>query len=109
MKKETNKSFKLTAMLLSLALLFPFTSEALHLFSHDGHEHCTDTSTTHFHQHNFECEIFDFNLTPVFSIQEIPLKPAITANFKTIFPPVEESFLDKVYFQIKLRGPPQSA
>ncbi len=109
MKQETQKPFKFTAMILALVLLFPFTSEALHFFTHHGHEHCTDKTTTHFHQHNFECEIFDFNLSPVFSIQENPLKPVITANFKTIFPPVEESFLDRVYFQIKLRGPPQGA
>lgn len=109
MKSETNKSFKLTAILLALALLFPFTSEALHHFSHQDHEHCTDNTTTHFHKHDFECEIFDFHLTPISEVSIDLSESPKNANYKTIFPPVEEFYLEKISFQIKLRGPPACA
>jgi hypothetical protein len=82
MKNETHKPFKFTAMILALVLLFPFTSEALHLFSHEGHEHCTDNTTTHFHQHNFECEIFDFKFSAVASFLVFEEQPLITNNYK---------------------------
>lgn len=109
MQNETKKPFKFSAIVLALALLFPFTTEALHILNHHGHEHCTDTSTTHFHKHDLECEIFDFHLTTVVSINNDNLKQPVFSNFKTIFPPTEEFFLDKVSFQVQLRGPPYFA
>src|SRR5690606_16953101 len=109
MQNKTKKSFKLSAVLLALALLFPFTTEALHILNHHGHEHCTENTTTHFHKHQYECEIFDFHITTVVSIQSDNLKPPVFSNFKTIFPPVEEFYLDNVSFQYHLRGPPYFA
>jgi hypothetical protein len=109
MKKETNKTFKLSAILLALALLFPFTTEALHILNHHGHQHCTDNTTTHFHKHEFDCEIFDFHLTTVVNLTNDNFNPPVFSNYKTIFPHVEEFFLDKVFFQYHLRGPPHCA
>ena len=106
MNKNTNPTLKLTAYSLVVALLFSFSAEALHLFSHSDHIHCTETGTTHFHQMDMECEIFDFHLTPVLSFFETIHKPQFISNFKTIFPPVEEFYLDNLPFQYNLRGPP---
>lgn len=109
MKNKTKKSFKFSATLLALALLFPFTTEALHILNHHGHEHCTENSITHFHQHEFDCEIFDFHLTPVISLSNDFPKPPVFSNFKTIFPPAGDFYLDNLSFQINLRGPPYFA
>lgn len=106
--KNTNPTLKLTAYSLVVALMFSFSAEALHLFSHSDHIHCTETGTTHFHQMDMECEIFDFHLTPVLSFFETIHKPQFISNFKTIFPPVEENLSNKTAFQVQLRGPPRS-
>lgn len=106
MQSNTNKPFKISAILLALALIFPFTTEALHIINHHNHEHCTENSSTHFHKHEYECDIFDFHLSTIVSLNDDYLAPPITLNFKTIFPPNEESHLENLSLHIKLRGPP---
>lgn len=99
---------KLFALLLTVALLLPFTTEALHLLAHNNHIHCTETGTTHFHQQDLECELFDFQLSTVFQLFTFDSEERQALNFKTIFPSVEE-FYSSFFFVIpKLRGPPLS-
>lgn len=109
MKKEIKISSKLTAIFLGVALLFSFSSQALHIFSHSDFEHCTETGTTHFHKLETGCDIFDFHITPVLSLSNHSIQPQIISNFKTIFPPVEDKITFTSTFQINLRGPPKSA
>lgn len=108
MKSETNKSFKLTAILLALALLFPFTSEALHHFSHQDHEHCTDNTTTHFHKHDFECEIFDFQLSPITTFLAEINENLIENNFRIVAFHSDSKISNFKIDNTTLRGPPQS-
>lgn len=89
-----------------LALLFPFSINALHLFSHGDHDHCTETGTTHFHQKEFDCELCDFHLTSVLHFSTGTEINIIDSNFKTIFPPLEETFFDTTTLHFNLRGPP---
>lgn len=109
MIKETNISSKLTAIFLGVALLFSFSSEALHIFSHNDFEHCTETGTTHFHKTDTSCDVFDFHITPVLSLSSLSLQPQTISNFKTIFPPVEDKLFFTATFHISLRGPPINA
>jgi len=109
LKKETKISSKLTAILLGVALLFSFSSEALHIFSHSDFEHCTETGTTHLHQLNTECDVFDFHITPVLSLSTSGIQSQTISNFKTIFPPVEDKLFFIATIHINLRGPPKSA
>lgn len=108
MLKDTKITSKLTSILLVVALLFSFSSEALHIFSHSDFNHCTETGTTHIHQLNAECDVFDFHNTSVLSLSSHSVQPQIITNFKTIFPPVEAKFFFTATFHISLRGPPKS-
>jgi hypothetical protein len=106
MKKETKKSFKFTAMILALALLFPFTSQALHFISHHSHEHCTDKSVTHFHQHEFDCEIFDFQLSSITTFLLYEKEELIDNNFELSFTQPEAVYINFRTNKISQRGPP---
>ncbi|WP_339610570.1 hypothetical protein [uncultured Planktosalinus sp.] len=108
MIKETKITSKLTSIFLGVALLFSFSSEALHIFSHSDFNHCTETGTTHLHQLDAECDVFDFHITPVLSLSSHSIQPQTISNFKTIFPPVGDKLFFTATFHISLRGPPKS-
>jgi hypothetical protein len=80
--RNTNTSFKFTAYTLVVALLFSLSTDALHFISHSDHIHCDDYSTTHFHKHEFECEIFDFKFSVAASFLVFEKQPLITNNYK---------------------------
>ncbi len=109
MKKESKITSKLTAIFLGFALLFSFSSQALHIFSHGDLVHCTETGPTHFHKLETDCDVFDFQLTPVLTLLVHTFQPQSESNFKTIFPPVEDKVFFTATFHISLRGPPLSA
>ena len=109
MKKETKISTKLTAIFLGIALLFSFSSQALHIFSHSDIIHCTEIGTTHYHKLETDCDVFDFQLTPVLTLLDHTFQPQSESNFKTIFPPVEDRVFFTASLHISLRGPPLSA
>lgn len=106
MKNETHKPFKFTAMILALALLFPFTSEALHFFNHHGHEHCTENTTTHFHKHDFECEIFDFQLSPTTTFLASNDEKVIENSFGLLVFHSDSFYSNLKLHNTTLRGPP---
>jgi hypothetical protein len=106
MRNETKKSFKLSAVLLALALLFPFTSQALHFISDHAHEQCTDKSVTHFHQHEYDCEIFDFQLSPISAFSANEKEGIVENNFELSFPQPEVVYINFRTNIIGLRGPP---
>lgn len=109
LKKEIKIASKLTAIFLGVALLFSFSSQALHIFTHKDFTHCTETGTAHFHKLEIGCDVFDFHLTPVLSLVSKITQPALLPNFKTIFPPVEDNLFFTEIFHYSLRGPPKSA
>lgn len=101
-----NNGIKVWSLTMTLALLFPFSVNALHIFSHDGHEHCTETGTVHFHEKELDCELCDFHLTSVLHFAAGSEITIFSSNFKTIFPPIEETFFNTTTLHFNLRGPP---
>ncbi len=64
MKKENNILKSIFAITLSLVILLPFSKEAIHFFAHHDHYHCEDHNTTHYHTHQFDCDIYQFQMSP---------------------------------------------
>tara|TARA_R110000850_G_scaffold277086_1_gene422530 strand:+ start:274004 stop:274288 length:285 start_codon:yes stop_codon:yes gene_type:complete len=94
---------------MALALLFPFSVNAIHIFSHDDHNHCTETGTVHFHEKEIDCELCDFHLTTILHFSKSNETNFYPPNYKTIFPPLEEPFLKATTLYFNLRGPPVNA
>ncbi|GGD92952.1 hypothetical protein [Planktosalinus lacus] len=109
MKTKQGLNFKVTALLLTIALLLPFTTEALHLIAHNNHIHCTETGTTHFHQQELECDLFDFQLSTVFHLFIFESEEQQSLNFKSIFPSIEDYYFNSFFITPHLRGPPVNA
>lgn len=93
---------------MALALLFPFSANALHLLGHGEHTHCTETGTVHFHEKEVDCELCDFHITSVLHFSNNIERNFFSQNYKTIFPPLEDSFLNTTPLHLNLRGPPAS-
>lgn len=104
--RNTKKYYKFTAYILVVALLFSFSAEALHLSSHNDHVHCTEHATTHFHQDEIKCDIFDFKFSAAATFLALEIKPTVLNNFS-----LEESNYQFFFYQLSAnnnfnRGPP---
>lgn len=104
-----NPLFICTAVLMVGVLLFSSSANLLHLIGHKEHSHCKEKNWTHFHQKEANCDVFDFQLTPVLSLENQINTPLAVANFKTIFPPLEDSLFLTETVHYSLRGPPKNA
>ena len=86
--------------------LFPLVAEEVHTFEHRNDSHCTERSTTHFHEMEHHCSMCDFvhltSDTPFRNKQilEIEIYKVLCFNYYLLFEVAKHNctFL--------LRGPP---
>ncbi|WP_178988030.1 hypothetical protein [Winogradskyella schleiferi] len=101
--------FKTCALTLVLVVLFPSIVKLNHVFTHDNHHVCEDdnSSDTHFHESDIDCDFHKFKLTNQFYFQiEIDTLTPTEGNFK-ITDSQYEFVSDYQKLQTALRGPPQ--
>ncbi len=51
---------------MSLAVLAPMATKAMHVFEHHEHEVCEVTGDTHFHNLDLDCEFYKFKISNTF-------------------------------------------
>ncbi|TYA59074.1 hypothetical protein [Formosa maritima] len=98
--------FKLSTLILVLALLTPSVVKFTHIFSHHKHEVCKGESKTHLHTLDIDCTFHKFKLNNqyTFTVQSYNLFD-IDDNYNHIF----SQYLFLNTFQplhFTLRGPP---
>ncbi len=98
--------FKCFTILVVLVLLAPSVVKLGHAFENHKHEVCIDSSTTHFHTLDLECEFYKFKVNSEFTFNSLhfeeiipfQLKPLIASKYLFL------SSYRKLHFS--LRGPP---
>ena len=101
--------FKVLAIVLVLAVLFPSVVKLSHAFNHHTHEVCEsdNESKTHFHESDLDCDFYKFKLTKnqFFVLSKYSIKP----NFLFSKEKLEHYISYNNYRQLTrfLRGPPQ--
>ena len=90
---------------LTFILLFPYGGSFLHLFEDHDHKTC-DISIVHFHEIDFDCDVFDYYFTP-----KIEVSNSIPYYNFTIFNKLKFSLSSRLNFEslinpYLLRGPP---
>jgi hypothetical protein len=98
--------FKLSTLLLVLALLTPTVVKFAHIFNHHSHEVCKGETKTHLHALDVDCTFHKFKLNTqyTFSIQSIDLF-VNEDNYNHIF--TNYIFLNSYQsLHFSLRGPP---
>ena len=101
--------FRVSAIVLTLAVLLPPAAKLSHAFNHHTHEVCEndDTSNTHFHQADIDCDFYKFKLTKnqffVLSKYDEKLELPYSKQELNYY----TSFNNYQQLQKFLRGPPQ--
>ena len=103
--------FKTGALALVLVVMLPTAVKLSHTFEHQNHTHqvCEEdnSSKTHFHQTDIDCDFHKFKLTKQYFFQnEVIYLTSIKNNFK-IIESQYEFVSDFQKLQTALRGPPQ--
>ena len=90
---------------LTLVLLLPYVGSFLHLFEDHEHETC-DISIVHFHEVDFDCDVFEYYFTPKIEVSNFfPfLNLIIHNNLK--FSLDSQRFFESPINLYQLRGPP---
>ena len=108
-KTVISSIFKGLAVVLVLAVLLPSAVKFNHIFTHHSHKVCDndDSTNTHFHKSDFDCDFYKFKLTTQFYFQnELVTLKSPDENFK-ITDSQYEFVSDYQKLQRALRGPPQ--
>ena len=90
---------------LTFILLLPYGGSFLHLFEDHDHKTC-DISILHFHEIDFDCDVFEYYFTP-----KIEVSNSIPYYNFTIFNKLKFSLSSRLNFEslinpYLLRGPP---
>lgn len=109
-KTVISSIFKGLAVVLVLAVLLPSAVKFNHIFSHHSHKVCDndDSSDTHFHESDFDCNFYKFKLTNNLFL-EISNFEIITK--KTVSQHLSSYYISSTNYQPLsrfLRGPPQT-
>ncbi len=99
--------YKILALVLVLAVLFPSVIKLSHAFNHHKHDVCNENIDTHFHQTDLDCDFYKFKLNKnhFFIVakydekSELPLLKQGVNHFT--------SFYSHQQLSRFLRGPPQ--
>ncbi|WP_241148012.1 hypothetical protein [Lacinutrix jangbogonensis] len=97
---------KSIVMLLLVAIVLPSVIKFVHVFEDHKHEVCTNTSDTHFHEVEIDCEFYKFKLNTAFSFILRPSKIIFhELNYK-ITTSQYQFVSDFQRLPFSLRGPP---
>ncbi|NRD20191.1 hypothetical protein HNV08_09025 [Winogradskyella eckloniae] len=108
-KTVISSLFKGLAIVLVLAVLLPSAVKLNHVFSHHSHKVCDndDTSDTHFHETDFDCDFYKFKLTNNLFVEfinyEISSNTVVSRQLSLYYISLN-NYLQTTRFD---RGPPQ--
>ena len=99
--------YKISIVILVIALLTPSFVKFFHVFEDHIHEVCLDNQKTHFHEFDLDCEFYKFKLSKQFSgFQQIIDFLNVENNYQSSFSHYQfkSSYIVRDF---RLRGPPQ--
>ena len=106
-KLKAHVGYKISLIILVIALLVPSVVKLAHAFEVHKHEICKTPQKSHFHKLDLECEFYKFKLSTDFNFQ--PEDYSFSAlNQITQLANFYKSFYSNLLIeQTTLRGPPQ--
>ena len=106
-KLKARISFKISLVILIIALLVPSFVKLAHAFETHKHEVCKTPQKSHYHELNLDCEFYKFKLSNAFSVEFEDFNITVFNPF-LIVPKYYTSFYNNLQIkQTSLRGPPQ--
>ncbi|HET8885059.1 MAG TPA: hypothetical protein VFM70_01770 [Salinimicrobium sp.] len=96
---------KIALLILAVLLLFPSAVSFAHIFAQHEHKVCSK-HTVHIHQKNFECELFKFKPSPIFTTDFIEFRSDFVASPDAFYPETYQFLSDYQKLAFALRGPP---
>jgi hypothetical protein len=106
---ETLKShivFKISLLLLVVALLTPSAVKFSHIFEEHLHEVCEYPQTLHYHEFDLDCEFYKFKLSTTYTIITPDYEITSLEYIKDTIASQYHSINDFQKLQTSLRGPP---
>jgi hypothetical protein len=106
-KLKAHIGFKISLIILIIALLVPSLVKLAHAFETHKHEVCKTPQKSHYHELNLDCEFYKFKLSNAFyfQFQEYIVTPTSLSTIITNF--YKSSYSNFKVQQVSLRGPPQ--
>ncbi|WP_372938126.1 hypothetical protein [Seonamhaeicola sp.] len=105
-KLKQHIAFKLVVLSIVATFLAPSIIKFAHIFEHHKHVVCKGGNSTHFHQVDFECEFFKFQLNTHFIIPD-EFNECLNISHQYQVPIATYKFLNKYQpLSLSLRGPP---
>jgi len=106
-KLKEHIGFKISLIVLIIALLVPSFVKLAHAFDVHKHEICKTPQKSHYHELNLECEFYKFKLSTAFNF--LPEDYSLSTVYQTTqLTNFYKSFYSNLQIeQTTLRGPPQ--
>lgn len=99
--------FKISVIILVIALLTPSLVKFSHIFENHIHQVCKNPQKLHFHEYNVDCDFYDFKLNTQFSLASIDYQLLdIVDNHEPVFLKYH-FFISNQLLHFSRRGPPQ--
>ncbi len=90
---------------LTFILLLPYGGSLLHLFEDHEHKTC-DISVVHFHEIDFDCDVFEYYFTPKIEVSNFFPYLNLTIHNNLKFYLDFQRFFESPINLYQLRGPP---
>lgn len=101
------KAIKHFALILFASLLlFPSAVKLAHFFANHQHIYCDHYTDSHFHQKALDCDLFQFQQTPLLSLDLFSFEPFREEITNTGFLPIYCFLSEYQKLPFALRGPP---
>jgi len=106
-KLKAHIGYKISLVLLIIALLVPSFVKLAHAFENHKHEVCKTPQKSHYHELDLDCEFYKFKLSHTFNFQPETFSLETTIETLHVDNLYKSFYKDLQQEQPSLRGPPQ--
>lgn len=106
-KLKEHIGYKISLIILIIALLVPSFVKLAHAFEVHKHEICKTPQKNHYHELDLECEFYKFKLSTAFNFQPEEYRFLTTNQITQVANFYKSLYSNLQIEQTTLRGPPQ--
>jgi cell division protein FtsL len=106
-KLKAHIGFKISLVILIIALLVPSFVKLAHAFETHKHEICKTPQKSHYHELNLDCDFYKFKLSNAYYSQHYSLELIAKSPFNLVSKRYNSAYSNLQLQQTSLRGPPQ--
>jgi hypothetical protein len=106
-KLKAHIGFKISLVILIIALLVPSFVKLAHTFETHKHEICKTPQKSHYHELNLDCDFYKFKLSNALYIQHYDIEITSKSQLILVSNLYTSAYSNLHLQQTSLRGPPQ--